>query len=119
MRTVVVMSANAGRREAWAKLLERRGQRVLRCAGPLVACSLLRHLECPLLVDADLALYDLNSTTPSFLARVRRLSPGHPMLFARDVETEDGERRPRVHAVSERRLPAALDLGIEVCFGSL
>lgn len=119
MRTVLVTSADAQRRRAWAHLLERRGQRVLRCAGPLVGCSLLTRLECPLLQDADIALYDLDSVTPAFLARALRLSPRGPMLFARDVWSDEEGHRPRVHAVSERHLPMGLDLGFEVCFGRL
>lgn len=107
----LVVSDDPERRERWARLFESERTRALRCAGPRVSCALLSGQTCPLLGQADAALYDLDSVIPAFM----RLLPRHrrlpPLFLARDGITPDGRRGP----MDVRRYQS---LG-PVCFGTL
>lgn len=100
-RAVVVVSAHAERRRDWSAHFESDMTRVLGCAGPLVTCALLRDLpSCPLLDEADLAIYDTASLTPELVKRIARAHPAMPLLFARDERGPDGTHRPIVVTAS-------------------
>lgn len=103
---VVVISADPERREGWARSFETEGARVLRCVGPRVTCALQAgQPRCPLLDEADLAVYDVAAITPAFLLRLVRLYPRLQLGFARDVVDADGGHRPAVERVSRPRDP--------------
>lgn len=67
----LVVSADPAVRDGWARALEATGLEVHRCAGPGVNCILLGGGErCPLLDEADIALYHEPALTPAFLRRL-------------------------------------------------
>lgn len=105
------MSADAERREGWARFFEAEGARVIRCVGPLVSCALFAgRARCPLLDEAELAVYDVASLSPTFLLRLLRRSPRPQLGFARDVVDADGRHRPSVERVSRPGDPIHLPL---------
>lgn len=100
-RAIVVVNADAEQRRDWAAGLQSDVTRVLGCAGPLVTCALLRDLaSCPLLDEADLAVYDTASLTPGLVPRLALAHPDVPLLFARDERGTDGRHQPVVVAAS-------------------
>lgn len=61
---LLVVSGDRDRRERWARALGADGYSVARCAGPSVTCAILEGMRCPLLDEADVALYDRESFAP-------------------------------------------------------
>ena len=111
--TFVVTSADPARRRDWASLFEEDGTRVLQCSGPLIDCPLARgETSCRLLDQADLAVYDLDSVTSTFLPLLRRAYAHRSLLFARDALTPGGQHRPSI-----RRFVVAGRGRRNVCFG--
>lgn len=111
----VVVSADPERRRDWARTFDRSVARILECPGPLGACPLARGaLRCAVLDEAELALYDLDSTLPSFLATLVRVYAHRSMLFARDTLTPGGRHQPAVKRFAIGRLPDD-----DACFGDL
>ena len=114
MTSVVVCSAMPERRRDWARILAADGACVVQCSGPLVDCPLVRgETACRLLRAADLAVYDLDSITATFLPTLLRRHPDRTMLFARDSVSPGGQHAPSVRRVHFRRRAAA------ACFGDL
>lgn len=112
-RRLVVVSADPERRTRWAGYFESEGARTMRCAGPEVACALARGLlRCPLLDDADGAVYDAAAVTPEFLIGLVRRYPNLNLAFARDTDQPGGQ--PIIERVNRRKTSA-----IDECFGSL
>lgn len=110
--TTVIVSASPERRRDWARPFERDGGRALGCSGPLVHCPLVRdETRCALLDRADLAVYDLDSLTASFLPVLMRAYAHRTLLFARDTLTPGGQHQPSI-----RRF-AAGGRGRGLCFG--
>lgn len=100
-KTVVVVSPDPLRRWDWARHFEGDGTRVLRCAGPSVACALLEGLPtCPLLDEADVAVYDREALVRDFVPTLLAKHPALPVLFARDEATLSGHHVPVVLAAS-------------------
>ena len=104
---LLVVSGDADRRERWAAVLAETGYDVSRCAGPATSCAIVEGRRCPLLEEADLALYDAGSFVPR-LARV--LGRQHGYRASVLVAQDDADGRP-----------AALRRGGDTtpgCFGS-
>lgn len=102
LRTVVVVSAWEERRRDWATLAAGEETRVLRCAGPEGFCALMQgRPSCPLLEQADLAIYDVGGVFPLFWTRLHVAHPELAVRFARDELTAEGRHRPRVIASSD------------------
>ena len=95
MRTYVphllVVSGDPERRERWAAVLAETGYEVARCAGPVASCAILEGRRCPLLEEADLALYDAEAYVPR-LARV--LGRQHRYRASVLVAQDDASGRP-------------------------
>jgi hypothetical protein len=110
MRTSVphllVVSADPERRERWAAVLAETGYEVARCAGPATSCAIADGHRCPLLEEADLALYDAEAYVPR-LARVLGRQHGYRATVL--VAQDDANGRP----AAVRRGDAAPG-----CFGS-
>lgn len=98
VQTAVVISADHAVRADWARHLESRGMRVLRCVGPQVLCALLDGGHCPLHDEADLAVYDRATLTPELTRRLIRVRRSLTVAFARDRLGPDGRHEPIVTA---------------------
>lgn len=110
LRTIVVVSAWNARRRDWGTLAAGDETRVLRCAGPERFCALMEgHPSCPLLEQADLAIYDVSAVMPSFWTRLHTAHPGLAVRFARDELTAEGHHRPRVIASSDSPVPGEVE----------
>ncbi len=98
---VLVMSADAHRREDWARFFEAQGTRAIRCAGPLAtSCALDAHTSCPLHQEADLIFYDEKGATPALERQLDLYGATIPIAFARSHVAPDGSEYPvtsRVH----------------------
>lgn len=84
---LLVVSGDPDRRERWARLLAETGSEVARCVGPSVNCAILKGTRCPLLEEADIALYDKDAYIPR-LARMLGARHGYraSVLVAQDDE---------------------------------
>lgn len=103
---LLVVSGDADRRERWARIFAEAGYDIARCVGPSVSCAILQGRHCPLLDEADIALYDRASFAPPV---ARALGGGQYQTFVLVAE-DDAAGRP----MAVRRAGAA---GI-ACFGS-
>lgn len=103
---LLVVSGDADRRERWARAFAEVGYDIARCVGPSVSCAILQGRRCPLLDEADIAVYDRASFAPP-VARV--LSGGQYQTYVLVAE-DDAAGRP----MAVRRASSA---GI-ACFGS-
>lgn len=107
-RTVLVVCADGAVRSDWATYFEASGLRTRRCVGATVSCVLLdgwRH--CPLQDEADLAVYEQQSCTPSFRERLLRTARIVPFALAEDQLTSDGRHEPIVaEVIPPARRPA-------------
>lgn len=92
VRRLLVVSGDPERRERWAAVLAETGYDVARCAGPAAAsCAIVDGRRCPLLEEADLALYDTVAYVPR-LARV--LGRQHGYRASVLVAQDDADGRP-------------------------
>ena len=91
----LVVARDPETREGWARSLEATGMDVMRCVGPAVSCPLVHDgARCPLLDDAELALYDEGTLTDEFIGRLRASSPKGMVVAARDRRLIGGEHEP-------------------------
>lgn len=88
---LLVVSGDPDRRERWAAVLAETGHDVVRCAGPATGCAIVDGRRCPLLDEADLALYDAEAYVPR-LARV--LGRPHEYRATVLVAQDDVNGRP-------------------------
>lgn len=102
VRTALVVSADPDVRGDWAGYFEGLGLRSLACAGPSPRCALLEQGSCPLLQQADVAVYDRSTLTPQLTLRLVRTSRAVPIAFARDQRDEHGHHQPLVTGVASR-----------------
>ena len=86
-RRLLVVSGDPDRRERWARVLAETGHDVGRCVGPTANCAILQGKRCPLLEEADIALYDQEAYIPR-LARMLGARHGYraSVLVAQDDE---------------------------------
>lgn len=84
---LLVVSGDPDRRERWARVLTETGYDVSRCVGPTVTCAIVQGKRCPLLDEADIALYDQGAYVPR-LARMLGARHGYraSILVAQDDE---------------------------------
>lgn len=95
-RRVLVVSPSETRRTDWSSVVEDGRTAVTTCSGPTDHCVLLRGFEsCPLVATCDVVLYDMDATTPSFLARLLRAHRGAEVVLVRDRMVR-GQHRPSV-----------------------
>ncbi len=90
----VVVAGDGEMREGWARSLEAAGMHVTRCAGPLGACHLRSGARCPILDEADLALYHEAVLTDAFAERIRAAAPSAMVIATRDRHLVDGAHEP-------------------------
>lgn len=88
---LLVVSGDPGRRERWARALAETGYDVSRCVGPTGTCAIVLGKRCPLLEEADLAVYDQDAYIPR-LARVLGAHPGYQVSVF--VAQDDEHGRP-------------------------
>lgn len=88
---LLVVSGDPDRRERWARVLAETGYDVARCAGPASSCAIMEGRRCPLLEEADVALYDRDAFIPR-LARV--LGARHGYHASVVVGQDDEHGRP-------------------------
>lgn len=103
---LLVVSGDADRRERWARVFAEAGYDLARCVGPAVNCAILHGRRCPLLDEADIALYDRDSFAPA----IARALGGRQYKAFVLVAEDDAAGRP----TAVRRTGSA---GI-ACFGS-
>lgn len=103
-----MVSADPDRRERWARVFAEAGYDIALCAGPTVSCAILQRRRCPLLDEADIALYDRESYVPP-LARALGGRPPYRAFVL--VAEDDAAGRPT--AVRRRTGSAGI-----ACFGS-
>lgn len=97
--TVVVVMPEVARGGDWVDALRGDHREVLWCAGPRQGCPLLSgHALCELLERADLAVYDVDGVSVSFLARLFRAYPELDIRVCRDDCLRDGRHRPAMVA---------------------
>ena len=95
VRTVLVVSSDAGVRSDWARHCEALGMRTRRCVGPQVLCALLvGQYRCPLHDEADVALYDRDSLSPDCRRQLLEAPRLIPIAIARDGRGADGRHVP-------------------------
>ena len=84
---LLVVSGDPDRRERWARVLAETGYEVSRCVGPTATCAIVQGKRCPLLEEADIALYDQDAYIPR-LARMLGARDGYraSILVAQDDE---------------------------------
>lgn len=104
---LLVVSADAGRRERWARVFAGTGYDIACCAGPGASCAILQGRRCPLLAGADIALYDRVSFAPPI---ARALAAPQPYDAVVLVAEDDAAGRPS--AVRRAGRPGT------ACFGS-
>ena len=107
---LLVVSGDADRRERWARALAETGYDVARCVGPGVSCAIVQGVRCPLLAEADIAVYDRDAFIPR-IARVLGATHEHRALVL--VAEDDELGRP---ATLRRVGSSTSTVG---CFGSL
>jgi len=101
-RTVLVVSPSDERRHDWAAVVRDGRTSVMTCTGPSGQCVLLRGLDrCPLVGRSDVVLYDLDATSPSFLALLLHAHRETEVVVVRDRLVR-GTHRP---SAVLRRLP--------------
>ena len=92
-------------RDAWARALEASGMSVIRCVGPAVTCILDRGSDhCPLLDEADLALYHEPLLTEGFVDELMASRPRSMVIAARDRHRPDGDHEPALARVIPPRV---------------
>lgn len=107
---LLIVSGDADRWGRWALSFAAEGACTMRCAGPTVSCALLRGLaRCPLLDEADAAVYDVASLNDEFVLTLARRYPHLLLAFARD----SAEGKPVVERIKRDRRSE-----IDACFGS-
>lgn len=96
-RAVLIVSPSEERRRDWTAVVEDDRTQVTTCPGPNEQCVLLRGLDetCPLVAKCDVALYDFDATTPSFLATLLRAHRAAEVVLVRDRMVR-GRHRPSV-----------------------
>ena len=104
---LLVVSGDPERRERWAAVLAETGYEVGRCVGPAGSCAIVEGRRCPLLDEADLALYDADAYAPR-LARI--LGRHHGYRASILVAEDDANGRPAALRRSGGAIPG--------CFGS-
>lgn len=85
---LLVVSGDPDRRERWARMLAETGYDVARCVGPTVTCAIVQGRRCPLLEEADLALYDQDA----FIPRLARMLGARNGYHASVLVAQDDER---------------------------
>ncbi len=104
---LLVVSGDPDRRERWARVLAETGYDVARCVGPTVTCAIVQGTRCPLLMEADIAVYDREA----FIPRIARTLGSRDLYRATVLVAQDDERgRP---AALRRNGPHAAG-----CFGT-
>ena len=88
---LLVVSGDTDRRERWARAFAEAGYDIARCVGPTVSCAILKGCRCPLLEEADIALYDRESFVPPV---ARALGARQYQTFVLVAE-DDAAGRPR------------------------
>lgn len=97
--TVVVVTPDVERGADWTEALRGDHREVIWCAGPRQGCPLLSgHVLCELLEQADLAVYDVDGVSVSFLSRLFRAYPELDIRVCRDNCLRDGRHRPTMVA---------------------
>jgi hypothetical protein len=92
-------------RDAWARALETSGMSVIRCVGPAVTCILDRgSSHCPLLDEADLALYHEPLLTERFVDQLMGTHPSAMVIATRDRHRDDGDHEPALARVIPPRV---------------
>ena len=104
---LLVVSGDPERRERWAAVLAETGYEVARCAGPATSCAIVAGRRCPLLDEADLAVYDADAYAPG-LARILGRQHGYRATVL--VAQDDANGRPAALRRSGGTSPG--------CFGS-
>lgn len=95
-RAVLIVSPSEERRRDWSAVVQDDRTTVETCAGPTSHCVLLCGLEtCPRVARSDVALYDFDATTPSFLALLLRAHRSAEVVLVRDRMVR-GHHRPSV-----------------------
>ena len=95
-RSALVVTASEVRRRDWSDVVRDDRTTVETCGGPSEHCVLLRGLEsCPLVARSDVVLYDIDATTPAFLAMLLRAHRGSEVVLVRDRVVR-GQHRPSV-----------------------
>lgn len=105
---LLVVSGDADRRERWARVFAEAGYDIARCVGPAVTCAILQGRRCPLLDEADIALYDRESYVPRLARALGGRPPYHAFVL---VAEDDAAGQPT--AVRRRTGSAGI-----ACFGS-
>jgi hypothetical protein len=96
----LVVHADPWVRDGWARALEASGLSVIRCVGPTVTCILDRGgTHCPLLDEADLALYYEPLLTEAFVDELTASRPGAMIIACRDRHRSDGDHEPALARV--------------------
>lgn len=94
-------------RDGWARALEASGLSVIRCVGPTVTCILDRGgSHCPLLDEADLALYHEPLLTEAFVDELMATRPPAMVIATRDRHRPDGDHEPALARVITPRTPS-------------
>jgi hypothetical protein len=88
---LLVVSADPDRRERWARVFEGMSHQTSRCAGPTVTCAILKGHRCPLLEEADIALYDRESFVPALARALGGPTPYRAQVL---VAQDDAAGRP-------------------------
>lgn len=88
-------------------MFEGMSHQVSRCAGPAVTCAVLQGHRCPLLAEADIALYDRESFVPPLARALGGRDPYRAVVL---VAQDDAAGRPS--AVRRAGLAGT------ACFGS-
>lgn len=101
----LVVHADPWIRDGWARALEASGVSVIRCVGPTVTCILDRGgSRCPLLDEADLALYHEPLLTEAFVDELMATRPGAMIIATRDRHRSDGDHEPSLARVIPPRV---------------
>ncbi len=88
---LLVVSADVDRRERWARGFSDTGYEITRCAGPGASCAILQGHRCPLLAEADIALYDRASFAPPIARALGGRQPYDGVVL---VAEDDAAGRP-------------------------
>ena len=88
---LLVVSADADRRERWARTFADTGYEITRCAGPGASCAIIQGHRCPLLAGADIALYDRASFAPPIARALGGRQPYDGVVL---VAEDDAAGRP-------------------------
>lgn len=107
-RRLLVVSADPDRRERWGRVFAEVGYDIASCEGPTASCAILHGRRCPLLDEADVAVYDRESYVPSIARALGRCSPYRAFVL---VAQDDADGRP----TAVRRGTSSAGIA---CFGS-